>query len=111
MPQKSMPQYVCLLKFSEGGVRAIKGSPQRLQNLKNLIKDFGGKLNNFYILMGEYDFILLLEMPNDEAMATLSLSLSSGGSVRATSLKAFTEAEFKRIVDKIPETPFSKSHG
>ncbi len=101
-----MPHYVCLLKYTEGGMRAIKGSPNRLQNLKKLVKDLGGKLKHFYLLMGEYDIILLLEMPNDQAMATFSMSLSSGGSVRATSLKAFTEDEFEQIIESIPDKPF-----
>ena len=52
--------------------------------------------------MGEYDYVLIAEWPSDEAAAVFLLSWDSTGVVRTTSTKAFTMAEYKEIIEKLP---------
>ncbi len=52
--------------------------------------------------MGEYDAIGKVELPDDYAAATVAMSLGKLGNVRTTTLKAFNEAEMKKIVEKLP---------
>ena len=55
----------------------------------------------FYLTMGQYDAVVITEVPNDETYAALMLSIGKQGNIRTTTLKAFSEDEFKAIVDNI----------
>ncbi len=48
--------------------------------------------------MGEYDSLLIVEAPSDEVMAQLALGVESKGNVRTETDRAFSEAEFRKIV-------------
>ena len=52
--------------------------------------------------MGEYDYIAIGEAPSDEVQLTFALALGSQGTVRKTTLKAFTKEKFAEIVKKLP---------
>jgi len=97
-----MPTYITLLKWTDEGIKAVKESPQRLDAAKQAISAAGGRMTGFYMVMGEYDLVVISEAPNDEAYTTTMLAIASRGSVRTTSLKAFTEEEYRRIIAAIP---------
>ena len=97
-----MPTYICLINWTDQGIRTVKESPQRLDATKKAIEAAGGKLVGFYLTMGKYDEVLIVEGPSDEVAATLALSAGSGGSVRTETLKAFPEAVYRDIIAKIP---------
>ena len=97
-----MPTYVVLVNWTDQGIRNIKESPQRLEATKKAIEAAGGKLLGFYLTMGRYDQVLIVEGSSDEVAATLALSAGKGGNVRTETLKAFPEAEYRSIIAKIP---------
>lgn len=97
-----MPTYVSLINYTDQGIRNIKDSPKRLDAAKKLLKDLGGELKAFYLTMGAYDIVIVAEAPSDEVVAKFSLAAGSLGNVRTTTLKAFTEAEFRKIVGALP---------
>jgi uncharacterized protein with GYD domain len=51
--------------------------------------------------MGSYDLVAILEMPNDDAAATFALKSAAGGHIRTTTLKAFDEADYRKIVGSL----------
>ena len=97
-----MPTYVSLISYTDQGIRNIKDSPKRLDAAKKLIKDLGGELKGFYLTLGQYDIVTIAEAPSDDAMAKFVLALSSAGNVRTTTLKAFPEAEYRKIIKGLP---------
>ena len=97
-----MPTYILLAKWTEEGIKSVKQSPQRLQAARQLVQATGGSIKDFYMVMGEYDFIVVAEAPNDEAYARVALAIAAGGTVRTTTLKAFSEEEYRRIVASLP---------
>ncbi len=97
-----MPTYVVLVNWTDQGIRAVKESPRRLDATKKAIEAAGGKMLGFYLTMGRYDEVLIVEGPSDEVAATLALSAGSEGNVRTETLKAFPEAEYRNIIAKIP---------
>ncbi len=97
-----MPTYVVLANWTDQGIRAVKKSPQRLDATRKAIEAAGGKMLGFYLTMGRYDEILIVEGPSDAVAATLALSAGSEGNVRTETLKAFPEAEYRNIIAKIP---------
>jgi uncharacterized protein with GYD domain len=62
----------------------------------------GGKMIGFYAVTGEYDYISIGEAPNDEVGMTFVMALSALGSVRTTTIQAFTTEEFAAMVKKLP---------
>ena len=60
----------------------------------------GGKLT-LYWTFGEYDLVCILEAPNDEAAMEFGLKVGSLGNTRTTTLKAFTEEEIAKVVNKL----------
>jgi uncharacterized protein with GYD domain len=55
----------------------------------------GGELKAFYMLQGQYDGVLIFDIPNDEALTRFLLTTGTAGNVRTTTLRAFTEEELK----------------
>ncbi len=96
-----MPTYVILSNYTEQGIRSIKDASKRIQNMKNIVEKAGGKLVASYSLMGQYDRLAIMEAPNDDAAAAIVLSLGVLGNTRTTTLKAFTNEEFIKIVNKL----------
>ena len=97
-----MPRYIALMKLTEKGIKDIKNAPQRLEKAATAIGAVGGKLVDFYTVMGEYDYVAVAEFPNDEAGMIFLLTLGSQGNVRTTTLKAFDTQQFAELVKKIP---------
>ncbi len=97
-----MSTHFILFNWTEQGIKAIKASPKRLRAAKRLAKDCGLKFRDFHMTMGQYDGIATVEAPNDEAVAKFMLSLGSAGNVRTTTLKGFSEREFRKIVGSLP---------
>jgi len=96
-----MPHYVTLVRYTQQGISKIKDSPSRLDAAKKAAEAEGGKINSWYLTMGHYDAILISEFPNDEACARFSLSAGSLGNITTQTLKAFPEADFRKIVGSL----------
>jgi uncharacterized protein with GYD domain len=96
-----MITFVCYLSFTEQGVKAIKDVAKRYEASKALIQKLGGRLVCAYVTTGKYDAISIIEMPNGDAMAKYSATLAARGFVRTTTVRAFTPAEFGKIVADI----------
>jgi len=97
-----MPHYVLLMKLTEQGAKAIKEAPARLEAGFKSLEAMGGKVEGFFLVMGEYDYVAIGQAPNDEVAASFALALASQGNVKTTTLKAFTREEFTGLVKKLP---------
>ncbi len=97
-----MPTYISLINYTDQGIRNVKDSPKRLDAAKKLLKDLGGEFKQFYLTMGSHDIVVVAEAPSDDAMAKFLLALSSLGNIRTTTLKAFPEAEYRKIIQGLP---------
>jgi uncharacterized protein with GYD domain len=92
-----MPTYILLGGYTEKGVATMKESPQRLDGARKLAKSLGAKLTDFYLTMGGPDFVVMLEAPDDETVAKFVLNAAAKGAVRTTTLKAFSEKEYRKL--------------
>ena len=97
-----MPTYISLVQYTQKGIEAIKESPKRLDAARKTFEEAGAKIKDFYLVMGEYDIIFIVEAPNDETVAKLALILGSKGSVKTRTTRAFTEAEYRKLVGSLP---------
>jgi len=97
-----MPHYIVLANWTDQGIRNIKDSPKRAAAARAAVEKAGGKWLGFYYTFGQYDMVGIMEGANDENVMTVLLAIGSQGSVRTTTLKAFSEAEAAKIIEKIP---------
>lgn len=93
-----MASYVSLGRWTDKGIANFKESPKRLDAVKELLKDNGGKLSAFYLVTGAYDFVAVFDVPDDQTMARIALMIGSQGNVRTESLRAFSEDEYRKII-------------
>jgi len=97
-----MPVYVTLFKWTDSGVKDLKDTPAKIAESRKTAEDLGGKVLGLYVTMGEYDLVSVVEWPNDEMAATTALAISSRGTARTMTMRAFTEKEFEDIAKKLP---------
>ncbi len=97
-----MPIWVSLVNLTEQGIRDIKRGPERLEEAAKRIEEVGGKLIGFYLTMGDYDYVTIVEGPSDEAAMTFLMGMGAAGNIRTKTLKAFTLDEFKEMVKGLP---------
>jgi uncharacterized protein with GYD domain len=96
-----MPTYIALMKYTQQGIANLKDSPGRLDAGRKAFKKLGVKIKDTYLTMGRYDLVCTIEAPDDETFATVMLTLGSQGNVQTETLKAFSEAEFRRIATNV----------
>lgn len=97
-----MATFIGLINYTDQGIANIKDSPKRLDAARETARQFGAELKDVYLTMGAYDLVTILEAPDDEAATKFLLAVSSRGSVRTTTLRAFTETEYRAIVAALP---------
>jgi uncharacterized protein with GYD domain len=98
----TMPTYISLLRLTQQGMQNIKESPNRVAASRKAFENAGGRLRDIYVVTGQYDFVAIMEAPDDEAAARMALSLGALGNVRSETMRAFSEEEYRRIVGALP---------
>lgn len=91
-----MPTYILLSNLTDEGAKALKAKPKRLQEVNKEIEKFGAKVTAQYAVLGPYDFVSIVECPDNETIARVSVELSARGSVRLLTLPATPVANFVR---------------
>jgi uncharacterized protein with GYD domain len=86
--------------FYPKGIENIKESARLDPSNKH--KAMGAEMKAFYLVMGQYDGVVIVDAPNDEVMAKLSLAGGTRGTVRTETLRAFTEEEYRKIIAALP---------
>ncbi len=97
-----MPTYISLLRYTQQGVQNIKEGPARLDSAKQAFKAMGGELKQWYLVLGQYDAVVISEGPDDETAAKLALAIGSQGNIRTETFRAFTEDEFRKLIAALP---------
>lgn len=96
-----MKTYITLVNWTQKGIQEIKESPTRLDKAKAIIAEAGGEMKSFYMTVGRYDMVAIIEAPDDATYARIMLSMGSKGGVRTDSLSAFPEDEYRKIIAEI----------
>ena len=95
-----MPVFVVLGNWTDAGLKNAKDAPSRIKDTHKAVSEAGGKMQLYYTL-GEYDFIMVLDVPDDKAIVTILVWLGSKGNVRTKTLKAWTEDEAAKVLAEI----------
>ena len=83
-----MAVYVMLTNLTEEGRKTLKQSPDRLKEVNKEVEAMGVKILCQYALLGQYDFINILEAPNNRAIAKVALELGANGTLKTMTMAA-----------------------
>ncbi|HEY8769841.1 MAG TPA: GYD domain-containing protein [Thermoleophilaceae bacterium] len=89
-----MPTFVMLSTLTPEGVQTIKNNPSRIQEVNKEIEQLGATVKAQWATLGRYDFVNIVEAPDEVTMARVSLELGSRGTARYESLVAIPVDDF-----------------
>ncbi|MGB7588849.1 MAG: GYD domain-containing protein [Solirubrobacterales bacterium] len=83
-----MPTYVMLTNLTADGVRTLKNNPGRVAEVNKEVEQIGAKVLSQYATLGQYDFVTVVEAPDEKTMAKVSVELGSRGTMTSQTLSA-----------------------
>lgn len=86
--------FVLLSKLTDEGRRTIKSKPERIKEVNKEMEAMGGKVIAQYAVLGGYDFVTIMEAPDNETVAKISIEMGARGTVQITSLPAIPVDDF-----------------
>ena len=95
-----MPTYILLSTLTAEGRKTIKERPERIREVNKEIEAFGAKVVSQYAVLGPYDFVNVVEAPDNEVITRVSLELGARGTVHITSLVAIPIDRFIAMAKK-----------
>jgi uncharacterized protein with GYD domain len=87
-----------LTRLTSNGVKTIKDNPGRVQEVNKEVEQLGVKVVNQWVTLGEYDFVSVVEAPDETTMAKVSIELGSRGTTTNETLSAIPAAEFTKAL-------------
>jgi uncharacterized protein with GYD domain len=95
--------FVVLVQWTERGIREVRQTVGRARDVRSLAERMGGAMPTLLWTQGAYDLVGIAEFPDDETFAAFALAVGSRGTTRTQSLRAFTDDDMGRILQKLPQ--------
>lgn len=95
-----MATYVMLTTLTDEGRKTIKEKPERIKEVNKEVESMGVKILAQYALLGQYDFVNIIEAPNNEVISKVAIELGARGTLQTTTLAAMTLDDFIRSLKK-----------
>jgi uncharacterized protein with GYD domain len=89
-----MPTFIMLSTLTPEGVQTVKNNPQRIKEVNRELEQLGATVRAQWATLGHFDFVNIVEAPDDYTMARVSLELGSRGTARYETLSAIPIDEF-----------------
>ncbi|MFN8035579.1 MAG: GYD domain-containing protein [Acidimicrobiia bacterium] len=83
-----MPLYVMLTTLGPDGWQTVRENPERIRAVKQEVEAMGLKVTAQYGLLGQYDFLNIIEAPDEQTMARAAVMLAARGTLRTTTFQA-----------------------
>ncbi|HWB68876.1 MAG TPA: GYD domain-containing protein [Solirubrobacterales bacterium] len=93
-----MPVYVMLTNLTADGIRTLKNNPGRVAEVNKEVEQIGAKVLNQYATLGQYDFVTIVEAPDEQTMAKVSVELGSRGTMTSQTLAAMPADELSSSI-------------
>ncbi len=92
-----MQKYITLWKYTKEGLVDIKNTEERYATVNEIVKTAGGRMIDAFGLIGDYDVVTIMEMPNEKALCSAIMKICSKGRVIPKTLTAIEMDEFLKI--------------
>jgi uncharacterized protein with GYD domain len=89
-----MPIYILLSTLSQQGVQTLRSNPDRLREVNRDVEELGAKVLHQWATLGEFDFVNIVEAPDEGAIARISVALAARGSTKIRTLPALAIDDF-----------------
>jgi uncharacterized protein with GYD domain len=86
--EPEMPTFLMLTNLTAEGVRTLKNHPGRIAEVNREVEQMGVKVVSQYATLGQYDFVTVVEAPDEKTMAKVSVELGSRGTMTSQTLAA-----------------------
>jgi len=94
-----MPLYIMLTKLTSEGRKTLMANPRRLFEVNKEVEQMGAKVLAQYSVLGEYDFVNIMEAPSNEVIARVSSALGARGTLEPITMAAMSIQDFVRELD------------
>ena len=91
-----MPTFIMLTRLTSDGVKTIKDNPARVHEVNKEVEQLGIKVVSQWATLGEYDFVTVIDAPDEQTMARLSVEMGSRGTVMNETLVAIPADDFTK---------------
>ena len=89
-----MPTYIMLTTLTAQGVQTLKANPDRLREVNRDVEELGAKVVHQWATLGPFDFVNIVEAPDDQTVARVSVALGARGSAKLQTLPALDVHDF-----------------
>ena len=89
-----MPTYLMLATLTSEGVQTVKNNPQRIKEVNREVEQLGASVKAQWATLGHFDFVNIIEAPDEKTMARISLELGSRGTGHYETLMAIPIDDF-----------------
>ncbi len=89
-----MPTFILMTTLTPEGVQTLKNNPARIREVNREVEQLGATVKAQWAVLGHYDFVNVIEAPDEKTIARVSLELGSRGTARYESLAAIPIDEF-----------------
>ncbi|MDP3028593.1 MAG: GYD domain-containing protein [Deltaproteobacteria bacterium] len=86
--------YVMLTTLTDDGRKTIKKNPERIKEVNKEVEAMGVKILDQYAVLGPYDFVNIIEAPDNKAITKISVELGARGTMQGMTLAAMPIDEF-----------------
>ena len=91
-----MPIYVMLTSLTDEGRKTVKSHPERIKEVNKEVEAMGVKILAQYALLGPYDFVNILDAPNNKTVAKVAVELGSRGTLQTMTMAAMAIDDFAK---------------
>lgn len=95
-----MPYYILLSNLTDEGWKTVREKPERIKEVNRELEAFGVRVIRQYAVLGPYDFVNIVEAPDNETIAKVSIELGFRGTIKILSMPAIPIDEFTASVKK-----------
>ncbi len=88
-----MPTYLMLTNLTAEGIRTLKNNPGRVAEVNKEVEQIGARVVAQYATLGQYDFVTVVEAPDEKTIAKVSVELGSRGTMTSQTLAALPAEE------------------
>ncbi|MBI2329756.1 MAG: GYD domain-containing protein [Chloroflexi bacterium] len=85
-----MAVYVMLSTLTDEGRKTLKSNPQRIKEVNKEVESMGGKILAQYAILGQYDFVNIIEAVGNTTIAKIALELGARGTLQTTTMAAIS---------------------
>lgn len=97
-----MPKYLIMASYTAEGAKGLlkDGGSKRRQAAEAVVKSIGGKVESFYFAFGTHDAYVVIDAPDNAAVAAMSLAINASGAVQTKTVVLLTPEEIDQATKK-----------